>query len=144
MYVAAEHIEQWLRAGKAKLITDAVASQLGAYLNQLPWLPAGGGLDWSQMKGSPITLSAFTEQQQHDWLRTTLMGNDPLLIFWYVPDQPCIACDVDFAISNIDQAFWKAPGKRYLFGARIHNGIIEPVMSHFAEYDGADTLTAAQ
>jgi hypothetical protein len=72
------------------------------------------------------------------------LGNDPLLIFWYVADQPCIACDPEFAITNIDQAFWKAPGKRYIFGARISGGHIEPVMPHFAEYDGADVLIAAQ
>lgn len=95
------------------------------------------------MKGSQVFLSTLTESQRLDWLRTTLMGNDPLLVFWYVFDQPCIACDAKFAISNIDHAFWKAPGKRYVFGAHVRDGLIEPVMSHFAEYDGADTLTAA-
>lgn len=144
MYIAREHIEQWLRTGEAKVVPATVATQLGAYLNQLPWLLGGGGLDWSQMKGSKVDLSMLTESQQLDWLRTTLIGNDPLLVFWYVADQPCIACDAEFAISNVDRAFWKAPGKRYVFGARIRDGVIEPVVSHFAEYDGADTLTAVQ
>lgn len=144
MYIASEHIEQWLRAGRAKVVPVAVATQLGAYLDQLPWLHGESGLDWSQLRGKQAVLSTLTELQQFDWLRSTLMGNDPFLVFWYVADQPCIACDAEFAISNIDQAFWKAPGKRYVFGARVRDGRIEPVMSHFAEYDGADTLTAAR
>ena len=37
MHVKAEHTEQWLRGGKAALIPDAIASQLGACLNGLPW-----------------------------------------------------------------------------------------------------------
>jgi len=66
------------------------------------------------------------------------------VIFLYFADQPCIACETKFAITNFDQAFWKAPGKRYVFGASVRDGLIEPIMSHFAEYDGGDTITAAQ
>jgi|APAra7269096870_1048528.scaffolds.fasta_scaffold08991_1 hypothetical protein len=144
MYIASEHIQQWVRTGEAKVVSDAVASQLGEYLDHLPWLPSGNGLDWGVMKGNQADLSTLTEEQQFDWLRTTPMGGDPFLVFLYVADQPCIVCDMKFAISNIDQAFWKAPGKRYVFGASLRNGVIEPVMPHFAEYDQTGILTVAQ
>lgn len=144
MYIASEHIQQWVRTGKAKVVPLGIALQFGEYLNQFPWLPGGSGLDWSHMKGHRVTLSTLTKSQTSDSLRATPLSRDPFLVFWYVADQPCIACDTEFGISNIDQAFWKAPGKRYLFGASIRDGLVEPVMSHFAEYDGADTLIAAQ
>jgi len=47
-------------------VPATVATQLGAYLNQLPWLLGGGGLDWSQMKGSKVDLSTLTESQRRE------------------------------------------------------------------------------
>lgn len=144
MYIASEHIQRWLETGKANIVPATVASRLGEYLDRLPWLPSGSGLDWSQISGSRAVLSVLTASQLNDWLGSTLLGNDPLLVFLYHPEQPCIACDMEFAISNFGQAFWNAPGKRYMFGASVRDGLIEPIMPHFAEYDGGDMLNVAR
>jgi hypothetical protein len=144
MYISSEHIEQWKRAGKAIFVSTEIAKKIGEHLDQLPWNPSGTGLDWEKIGGSRAALSELTEQQRINWLESTSLRNDAFLVFWFSPNQPCIACDFEFAISNIEQAYWKAPGKRYVFGASINHGNIEPVFDHFAEYDGADTIIASQ
>lgn len=117
MYITSEHIQQWIRTGKAKVIPVAIAEQLGEYLDRLPWLPDGNGLDSNQLEGSRVALPTLTDSEQPNWINSSSMSEDPFLVFWYVRSQPCIACDMEFVISNIDQAFWKAPGNRYVFGA---------------------------
>lgn len=145
MYISSEHIQQWIKTGTAFVVSTEIAAELGEYLNQLPWLPGGSGLDWGQIPGIRADLSTLSECEQIDWLKSTPLGGDPLWVFWYVDNEPGIACDRIFAIQNLDQAFWKAPGKRYIVGAVMNgNDVIEPVREHFAEYDGADTLIVAQ
>ena len=143
MYIASEHIREWIRTETARVVPVATATQLGGYLNQLPWVVGGSGLDWGQIRGERFSLSTLTESAQLGRFRSTLLGSDPIMVFWYVADQPCIACDANFAMANIDQAFWKAPGLRYVFGASIRGGLVVPLMAHFAEYGGADDLTVA-
>lgn len=142
MYVLSKHIQQWLQAGTARTLPTEVAAQLGDHLNRLPWLPGGGGLDWSQLAGNRLDLSALTPENLDDWLRSTVMGGHSRLVFFYVDDQPCMACEIEFGIANIDQAFWHAPGKRYVFGADLDAGFVRPAAAHFAEYDGGASLVA--
>ncbi|CAJ0705284.1 hypothetical protein LMG19089_03801 [Ralstonia edaphis] len=143
MYVLSKHIQQWLQAGTARTLPTEVAAQLGDHLNRLPWLPGGGGLDWSQLAGNRLDLSALTDEKLDHWLCSTVMGGHSHLIFFYADNQACIACEIEFGMANIDQAFWGAPGKRYVFGATLEAGRILPAASHFAEYDGAGTLVAS-
>lgn len=142
MYIASKHIQQWLKTGNAKVLPVEVASRLGDQLATLPWLSGGGGIDWNQLAGTRVNLSALTQARLDDWLCNTVMGGHSHLVFFYADDQPCITCDIKFGVANIDQAFWGAPGKRYLFGAQSEAGCLQPIASHFAEYDGADTLVA--
>ncbi|MET3444714.1 hypothetical protein [Ralstonia sp. 1138] len=143
MYITSTHVQQWLHTGKAKTLPVEVAAQLGDHLNRLPWFPGGGGLDWNQLAGNRLDLSTLTEEKLDDWLRSTVMGGHSHLVFFYADNQPCIACDVEFGMANIDEAFWGAPGKRYVFGATLEAGRILPAASHFAEFDGAGTLVAS-
>lgn len=143
MYIASEHIQEWIRTGKALVVPVKISTQFGQYLNGLPWLANGGGLDWSRIRGSECALTTMDELQRTSWLISTPMGRDQCLAFWYSQNEACIACESVFALSNLDHAFWKAPGKRYLFGGSIIDGKFEPIFCHFAEYDGADTLIAA-
>jgi hypothetical protein len=52
-----------------------------------------------------------------------------------------LACRSEFAATHLDEAFWKAPGRRYLFGASMVGDQIKPNFQHIAEYNGADRLT---
>lgn len=143
MYVLSKHIEQWLHAGTAEVLPVEVTAPLGAHLARLPWLPGGSGLDWTQLAGTPLDLGALTREKQDDWLRSTVMGGHSHIVFFYADNQPCLACGTEFGLANIDQAFWGAPGKRYIFGAQLEAGRILPAASPFAEYDGAGTLVAS-
>lgn len=143
MHITTSHIQQWLHTGKAETLPAEVSAQLGPHLSRLPWLPGGTGLDWSQLAGNRLDLSTLTAEKQDGWLRNTVMGGHSHLVFFYSDDQPCIACEIEFGMANIDQAFWSAPGKRYVFGATLEAGRILPAASHFAEFDGADTLMAS-
>ena len=142
MRVASEHIQAWIRTGKGFVLPVEIAGRFGQYLDGLPW--CGTGLDWSRITGKKLVLGTLNEEQMAAWLASVPIGRDPYLVFMYAPDEPCLACESAFAFANIDQAFWKAPGKRYMFGRSIHDGIFEPNFAHFAEYDGADTFVAAE
>jgi hypothetical protein len=144
MHIASEHIQEWIRTGKGLVVPVEIAIRFGQYLNGLPWLASGTGLDWSRIKGKKVMLCTLNEGQRASWLASIPIGGDPYLAFWYEPDEPCVACESAFAFSNFDQAFWKAPGRRYVFGGSIRDGTFEPNFIHFAEYDGADILVAAQ
>ena len=143
MYIASGHIQQWIRTGDVVVASVAVASQLDSYLSKLPWLPSGSGLDRTVMRGKQADLTVLTDDELLDWFRTTPIGKDRFVIMLFAADQPCIICNANFAISNIDHLFWGAPGKRYVFGASVRGEIVEPAFDHFAEYDHAGSLTVA-
>jgi hypothetical protein len=144
MHISNEHIQEWIRSGRATVMPSDAGAGFGTFLNTLPWSAGGSRLDWAMIDGVEANLSVLTGAQLVAWLRSTSLGGDPYLVFWFAPDEACIACKSDFAITNIDQAFWKAPGIRYLFGASFDQGAFCPAFNHFAEYDGADSLVAAR
>jgi len=143
MYIASDHIQKWITIGDALIVSVDISAQLDKWLMDLPWLPSRSGLDWGQMCSRQTSLASLTEPKQMKTFLSTSFDCDPYLIFLFAANEPCIACKSEFAIQNIDYAFWKAPGNRYMFGADIRNGEIVPNFSRFAEYDGSDTVTAA-
>ena len=143
MQIESGNIRNWVDSGYAKIVPEEVAFQFGNYLNGLPWLPSGTGIDWGHLPHEIVDVSVATEMQRIDWLASTLLRDDPYLVFWYGPNEPCIACLSRFAVVNIETAFWRAPGRRYLFGASMYNNSLNPHFSGFAEYDGGDILRAA-
>lgn len=144
MYVASDHIRKWITSGDALIGSVDISAQLDKWLMDLPWLPSGSGLDWGQMCSRQTSLASLTEPKQMEKFLSTSFDCDPYLIFLFSANEPCIACKSEFAITNIDYAFWGAPGKRYIFGANKCNEEIIPNFNHFAEYDGSCTLTVVQ
>lgn len=144
MHIASEHIQQWIRTGKAVHISPDAVIGFADFLNTLPWSKSGNRLDWMLIGGIEANLAALSDAQLIEWFRSTPLGRHPYLVFWFAPNEDCIACESEFAIVNIDHAFWKAPGTRYLFGASFDNEVLRPTFSNFAEYDGSDSLVAAR
>jgi len=140
MHIESDHIRGWIESGEAIFVAREISFEFGRYLSEQLWMPSGMGIDWGGNQAREINISAATARQKIDWLKSTCLRNEPYLVFWYGPDEPCIACRSDFAIINIDYAFWRAPGKRYLFGSRMGEGGIQPSFFNFAEYDGAEVL----
>jgi hypothetical protein len=138
-----ERIQDWIHSGLARIVPPHSVAGFYEFLKTLPWSSGGGQLDWTLIEGTKADLSALTPAQLLSWFRTTPLGRDPYLVLWFAPNEACIACEADFAVINLDQAFWKAPGTRYIFGASFHQGTLRPVYEHFAEYDGADSLMAS-
>lgn len=146
MYIEREHIQKWLNDRVVTLVPVDVSKDFDDYLLQLPWQESGSGLDWLRLNGRRAVLSQMTEFEQLTWFQSNPVGADPLVVLWYVGHEPCIAADPAFALANLDEAFWGAPGKRYMFGASLDkaSNLVRPIFQHFAEYNGTDTLVAAQ
>lgn len=142
MYVNNQHIKKWIAAGKAVLVSADTSAKFSSYLDTLPWNPLGTGLDWARLRGSTANLSKLSAPQLEAWFSKTAIGKSTHLVFFYSPSEPCLACALPFAIENIDSAFWSAPGRRYIFGANFANGMFEPALQCFVEYNGADILVA--
>lgn len=143
MQIANEHIQAWLKSGKAQLVPINIASEFDAHLRVLPWNVSGSGLDWTQIGNTRANLAELSAIQLVEWLHATAFKDDSHLVFWFGPNEPCIACESHSAILEIDHAFWKMPGRCYLFGAKL-DGVLHPEFAHIAEYDGADLLIAMQ
>ena len=141
MYIDNEPLQTWLKTGEAHLVPADVAADFGHHLRELPWSSSGSGLDWTQISNVSANLSALSKEELVSWLHSTAFRSDSVLVFWFGPNEPCIACEAPFAISRIDQAFWTAPGRRHIFGANFSTGL-RPEFTHVAEYDGADRLIA--
>lgn len=141
-YIEAKHIQRWIGDGSAVPVPVDVSKTLGEYLEELPWSQSGTGLDWEVLVGRRLDLSRLNSQRQ--LLRSTFFEADPFVIFWYGCHEPGIACRAASAIDRIDEAFWGAPGKRYLFGGEVRGASITPVLAHFAEYDGASVIIAVE
>jgi hypothetical protein len=143
MHIRSKHVQQWIRTGYAIVVTEDVTAQFGLHLEELPWLPSGSGLDWTRLKGLATDLSRIDAPHLTNWLAHMPLGGDPYWVFWYSSEEPGIACEKAFAASHLSEAFWTAPGKRYVFGAAMQDGKLVPSFGHFAEYDGTDALIAA-
>lgn len=143
MNVLAEHIQKWVENGHAVVLAVEFSSRFSDYLSTLPWRSGGAGLDWGKIKGERFSLSALESSPVTE--RPALLEHGGYVVFWYSARELCIACDADFAAVNIDSAFWKAPGKRYIFRGEFSSaGEFLPKFERFAEYDGAEEIIAAR
>jgi hypothetical protein len=140
MYIEQPHIKVWLERGYAKRISTDVATSFGDYLNSLPWGLSGTQLNWLALPPhKTLKLDALLTSANRDW-DATKMGQNECVVFWFAPGQPCIACSSHFAMSRIDEAYWKAPGRRYMFAGSFSGEIFSPIFENFAEYDGSETV----
>ncbi|WP_144409977.1 hypothetical protein [Cupriavidus basilensis] len=140
MYISDGHIQEWLSMGSAIEIPIKIGDRFGRFVEGLPWSANGNGLDWTRIDGLRKELPSSSGEFLCEWLSKTNICKDSHVVFWFSFGEPCIACETKFSISNVDQAFWKAPGRRYIFGLNIIGSEFFPEYSHFAEYDGANDL----
>lgn len=143
MHIGKKHIQEWIRAGHAIVVAEDIAAQFGRHLDELPWLASGSGLDWTRLKGRMVDLSKLDVSHLGNWLTSVPVGEAPYIVFWYSSYEPGVACERSFAVSHLNEAFWMAPGKRYVFGAHMLEKELIPSYDRFAEYDGMNTLVAA-
>lgn len=141
MHVLQDHLQRWVLAGTASILPVETSRALGQHLEGLPW--EGTHLDWKCLRVRAIDLSRTPAAELPAAFADTLIGQDSHVVFLFEPEEPSIVCEADFAFDNLDAAFWKAPGTRYMFGASIELGGVTPRPAHWASYDGADTLRAA-
>ncbi|WP_141639885.1 hypothetical protein [Cupriavidus basilensis] len=140
MYIYESHIQDLLNIGRAIIVPIEIGDQFGRFVEGLPWGANGSGLNWARIDGLRKELPSSSGVILSEWLSGTNINNDSYVVFWFSFGEPCIACETQFAMYNVDHAFWKAPGRRYLFGLNIRDGEFIPEYSHFAEYDGANEL----
>ncbi|UOF16275.1 hypothetical protein IEQ11_06405 [Lysobacter capsici] len=134
------HLQEWINLGHALIVPIEIADQLKAKLENLPWNTAGSGIDWKDIPHKKIKLSEAQEAREYNFLEGTKLELNQLIIFLFGKNDPCLACGLKFGIENIDYAYWKAPGKRYFFGANFDQDRIFPELDSLNEYDGSDTL----
>src|SRR5262245_7507402 len=79
-----DHIRQWLADGSAVLLPVEISRRIKTYLEGLPWQVGGSGLDWKRIPGQRAELATMTEREQRDWFRSTALGMDPFVIFFYL------------------------------------------------------------
>ncbi|WP_345140102.1 hypothetical protein [Flavobacterium ginsengiterrae] len=75
-------------------------------------------------------------------VKKTKIGRNSHIVFWYKSGQPSLMCKKEFALQNIDTAYWKTPGKRFMFGANIINGRVNLSFGDLLIYDGNDIINA--
>jgi hypothetical protein len=143
LHVDGQHIRAWLHNGTAHLAPQSVSAAFEAFLAQIPWTAAGTRPGWDRIGGNAFSLSGSTASELLAWRESVLIGHDPYVAFWYSGREPSLICEAEFAFSNLDTAFWMAPGRRFLFGLTRTDNRWEPRFGHFAEYDGADLLVGS-
>ena len=141
MKIESGHIKEWLNAGRFMVVSANVAALLVARLESLRWSPSGTGLDWVSVNNTEANFEKLKNDEILDWIQTTAFKDDTHLIFLFDPGEPCIACDLQSGILMVDQVFWKAPGRRFIFGAKL-DGTLQPEFNHIAEYNGSNLLVA--
>jgi hypothetical protein len=144
MKIARNHINDWIKSGKAVPAPASLSERFAQYLESLPWGFGGMGLDWSRIAGIEANLAVQSHEDLLQWLRLTALAKDDCVVFCFGRSEPCLVCDIKFGIGNVDAAFWGVPGRRYLFGANWREGNLESFFEHFAEYDGMEKLMAAK
>lgn len=139
-----EIVESWVAKNVAIIVPDRISNQFDLFLNNLPWNIAKTGIDWTKVGAREFVLRNKSDEEIVDFLAVSRLGLHSHLAFWYNRENIAVACPIDFAFRNIDTAFWKAPGRRYMFGVDISGDVFIENFDHFAEYDGADTITVAE
>ncbi|MFC5742470.1 hypothetical protein [Dyella tabacisoli] len=94
------------------------------------------------MSGISVNLSEIHWDDIGQWIKGGKIGADPYIGFLYSPDEPCIVCEFNFAMANMDTAFWRAPGRRYIFGCSFVNDELITYFSHFAEYSESKLIAS--
>lgn len=139
-YLDAPHIKELLVSHKLIVLPGDITQDLARSLNLLPWLVSGTRLDWERFSTSSSEYSFNTRSDDlRTWVKKVKAGKYPCLVALYSPSEG-IYGKIDDVLDNFDIIFWKAPGPRYLFGAKVEDGTVSPDVEAVLEYDGSDCL----
>ena len=136
----AEHLEKWIENAQAELVDKEVSSRFTKYLNSLNWSVSGLKLDFNEFPHKKINLSQIEESTLVSEIKNSSIGQSEKLFFFYNDTKPCLACELEFGLKNIDQAYWKAPGPRYMFCGNIIEGEVQEDFERLLMIDGVETL----
>ncbi|ELQ6223025.1 hypothetical protein ACM92K_003338 [Cronobacter turicensis] len=143
-FLNSELLSDWLRHGAIISNVD-LSKDFYHILSDLPWL--AGHLDFNKFNRLSISLSNLLNDEGdicfekiYCWLSGHEIIKAKYIAFWYSEDRPCIICDKDFGLVNIDSAYWGVPGWNYMFGCVIVNGVITANYNEILCYDSANTL----
>ena len=134
--LSAEHIQEYLSAGRATLLPLEVSVQFLAYIESVPRLgPLATTVDWSLVPNhQSINWFAVSDVQFVAWARKVGIGRHSKVAVWLTPQEPSIVFDFDFGLENLDTIIWKSPGVNYVFGVDEEQGKgFTPVFSDFLE-----------
>lgn len=144
-YIEYPHLKDWIDRD-ASILSISDSNKFDDYLSSLEWRMDGGlseSYEFIDAKLSDFDLGDFFDLAAAiKWLNKSRVRKDSHIVFWYMRGQPGLVCKKEFAIGNIDVAYWKAPGKRFMFGARIVGGKFDFIFDDFLIYSGADNISA--
>lgn len=144
-YIDYPHLKAWIDCG-ASILSVSDSNAFDDYLSSLEWKIDGGLSEefyFIENKLSDFELDGFFDSiAAVKWLDGSKIGGDSHIVFWYVRGQPGLICDKEFAIKNVDVAYWRAPGKRVMFGATFVDGKFKLSFDDFLIYSGADKISA--
>ncbi len=137
-------LKEWKELG-AIVSHDALSMVFYEVLESLPWM--AGHLDFKQLNIISTSLRSLSDdngdlesEKVRIWINTAGTVEDEYMAFWYSQKQPCVVCSTDFALENIDAAYWGAPGWNYMFLCSVNNGVVVPNYKKILCYDSANEL----
>ncbi|TPQ20226.1 hypothetical protein [Streptomyces sporangiiformans] len=136
-----EHIRSWL-AGREHWILEKEASDgFNNLLCVFPWVASH--VLWSEVPHVTLELPGNDDWDSfHSEFSATPAGRHEFVFVMYSWREPGIVCRTIDAVKGIDYLYSSAPGPRYFCGADAVDGAVHPRYSDFAEYDGANEITA--
>ena len=137
-------LNEWKNLG-AIVSHDSLSMVFSEILESLPWM--AGHIDFSQLNLISASLRSLSDdygdlesEKVKKWITTAGAVEGEHIAFWYSQKQPCVICSADFALKNIDTAYWGIPGWNYMFWCSQNNGVIVPNYKNILCYDSADQL----
>jgi len=140
MYVDSDHIKQWLGNGLARLVDDKISNEFANYLNTLKWSLSGSHLDISESNLNSINLSKNEDSEFINDMQNSTDFTDKKLYFFYKKNQPSIVCELGFGLNNIDYAYSRAPGYRFMFCETLFSEKTSDNFENILMYDHGDIL----
>ncbi|ELY2798507.1 hypothetical protein SNN58_003327 [Cronobacter dublinensis] len=143
-FINLDLLKEWVN--NRAIISDITFSKkLSQILNELPWL--AGHVDFNEIENVTASITNLLNDESKlcfekicQWLDQCKINHSEYIAFWYSEDQPCVVCEREFALANIDSAYWGVPGWNYMFGCSVKEGKIIADYNEILCYDSADTL----
>ncbi|NLU72177.1 hypothetical protein HCC61_05665 [Streptomyces sp. HNM0575] len=103
------------------------------YLESLPWIPSK--VDWSRIPHKFVSLESDDTAAELRLIDETPIGRNPYVMVTFNADDMAIMCRAEDAFRDADSLYMRAPGPRYMCGAKFESDGIVLSVEDFAEYD---------